>query len=206
MNKEIKQYLLLILIASCSTIFVILLVNILANEIIFFDNMAYNFISKFIKEPLTNILRLITNLAGPIFIITFTTVILIICKDKKYGIYIIINLVFVTLINQILKIIIQRQRPSKLHHLIEERGYSFPSGHSMVSMAFYGLLIYLAYTKIRNNKLKWITCILLGMLIITIGISRIYLGVHYASDVLGGFTLTLVYLYMFIKIFLKTID
>lgn len=76
-------------------------------------------------------------------------------------------------------------------------GYSFPSGHSMVSMAFYGLLIYLIWKNCANPKLRNSLCFFLALLIPLIGLSRVYLGVHYASDVIGGFVVSLVYLIVF---------
>ena len=83
--------------------------------------------------------------------------------------------------------------------IIEESGYIFPSGHSMASMAFYGFIIFLVWKYVKTNK-KWIYTIVLSLLILLIGISRIYLGVHYASDVLAGFILTLAYLIIFTAI------
>lgn len=69
----------------------------------------------------------------------------------------------------------------------------------MVSMAFYGYLIYLIYKYVKNKYLKWISIILLSILICSIGISRIYLGVHYTSDVLGGFFISISYLIIYIS-------
>ena len=84
-------------------------------------------------------------------------------------------------------------------NLIEETGYSFPSGPSLSSMAFYGFIIYLLYTSKLNNRSKNIFIILFSLLILVTGISRIYLGVHYLTDVLGAFIFGIVYLVLFIK-------
>lgn len=76
----------------------------------------------------------------------------------------------------------------------------------MISMAFYGYLIYLIYTHINNKYLKWFLITFLSSLIIFIGLSRIYLGVHYTSDVIAGFAVSLAYLIVFIKISEKMIN
>lgn len=117
-------------------------------------------------------------------------------KNKKYGKYATLNLAIIVLLNQILKFVFQRPRPEG-YRLVEETGYSFPSGHSMVSAAFYGFLIYLIFHYVENRKLKWLLCTILTFLVGLIGISRIYLGVHYASDVLGGFCFSIMYLIIY---------
>lgn len=73
----------------------------------------------------------------------------------------------------------------------------------MVAIGFYGFLIYLIYKKIENKKIKYPLIGLLTVLILLIGISRIYLGVHYATDVLGGFIIGFIYLTLFIKYMYK---
>lgn len=79
-------------------------------------------------------------------------------------------------------------------------GLSFPSGHALLSVAFYGLLIYLVWHNIANKLLRWILIVLLILLILTIGLSRIYLRVHYASDVLAGFAMGVIWLVLSIWI------
>lgn len=168
-------------------------------EIMNGDIIGYKIISTFlISDFATPIAKFITNFGGAIFLITLTVILVILIKNKKIGISIFSNLVIITVLNQLLKRILQRPRPTEFR-IIEETGYSFPSGHSMVSMAFYGYLIYLIYKYVENRYVKWISIVLLSILICSIGVSRIYLGVHYTSDVLGGFLVSISYLILFIS-------
>jgi undecaprenyl-diphosphatase len=93
-----------------------------------------------------------------------------------------------------------RQRPDQLWHLVEETGFSFPSGHSMAAFGFYGYFIYLINISNINKKLKTLLTTILSILILLIGLSRVYLGVHYLSDIIAGFIVSLIYLVIFITI------
>lgn len=198
----IKKYAKLVIVAICAVTFWEILENIFQNEIGYFDSMIYSFVSKYITSTTTAILKFITNLGSAFIVISVAICMLIFIKNKKYGIYASMNFIIIAAINQALKYVIQRPRPTEFR-IIDESGYSFPSGHSMVSMAFYGLLIYFAYKKIQNKYLKWTVCVGLAILILLIGLSRIYLGVHYASDVIGGFCFSIAYLILFIKLMNK---
>ncbi|WP_053363511.1 phosphatase PAP2 family protein [Bacillus sp. FJAT-27251] len=103
------------------------------------------------------------------------------------------------LLNLLLKSYFARERPG-VHRIVEADGFSFPSGHSMGSMTFYGFLSYLALRSKRNPLSKMGLVILFGSLILLIGISRIYLGVHYPSDVLAGYTAGFVWLVLCISL------
>lgn len=164
------------------------------------DMAVYNFVIQIMSEQVTMITKIITNLGGAVVLISLCIIALLVLKNKKYGTFMIINLATVTLINLLIKNIVGRERPNILR-LVEETGYSFPSGHSMASMAFYGFLIYLIYkSNIKNKFTKIAICIVLGLIILLIGTSRIYLGVHYASDVIAGFIISFTYLIIFINL------
>ena len=103
-------------------------------------------------------------------------------------------------LNRWLKDWINRPRPAA-EHLTEAGNMSFPSGHSMSAIAFYGFLIYLVWRLVDTTWLRWILSLLFGLLILGVGFSRVYLGVHYPSDVLAGFAAGGACLAVFIGIF-----
>ena len=194
-----------IILFLCVIIFLELALDVFQKEIMTKDVLGYKFISTYlISDTITPIAKVITQMGGAIALIAITIALLLFLKNKKIGIAIAINLGIATVLNLVLKHIVQRPRPTE-YRMISETGYSFPSGHSMVSMAFYGFLIYLIYKQVENKKLKWGLIIALSILIVTIGISRIYLGVHYTSDVLAGFTISVSYLIVYTSIVKKFI-
>ncbi len=174
-----------------------ILEDVLEDEILTLDIYGYNIISQYlISDFFTPIAKIITQLGGAIFLIILSLALIISLKNKRVSILILLNLIISTTLNQVLKFIIQRPRPTEFR-IIDEKGYSFPSGHSMVSAAFYGFLIYLIYKNIKNKYLKWGLITLLSCIVILIGTSRIYLGVHYASDVIAGILISISYLIIF---------
>ncbi|MGZ4163858.1 MAG: phosphatase PAP2 family protein [Tumebacillaceae bacterium] len=88
--------------------------------------------------------------------------------------------------NQVLKALFHRARPD-IHQIVTETGYSFPSFHSMGSFALYGILTFLLWRHIKTGFGRGLMIVVGFVLTVMIGISRIYLGVHYVSDVVGGF-------------------
>ena len=203
MKEKIKEFIIKnwkwIVLFICLIGFLELAEDVFHKEIMNGDIIGYKIISTFlISDFATPIAKFITNFGGAIFIILLTVILIAVIKNKKIGLSILTNLAIITILNQLLKRILQRPRPTE-YRIIEESGYSFPSGHSMISMAFYGYLIYLIYKYVENKNVKWILISLLSVLICLIGISRIYLGVHYTSDVLGGFLISISYLVIYIS-------
>ena len=202
-QKQIKEFIIKnlkwIILFICLIGFLALAEDVFNKEIMNGDIIGYKLVSEFLISDFTiPIAKFITNFGGAIFLIVLTIILLISIKNKKIGLSIFSNLAIITILNQLLKRILQRPRPTE-YRIIEETGYSFPSGHSMISMALYGYLIYLIYKYVKNKYIKWISIVLLSILICSIGISRIYLGVHYTSDVLGGFLISISYLIIYIS-------
>ena len=195
----INNYQLLILF-MCLVLFLALAEDVFNHEIMKGDIIGYNLISTYlINDSFTPIMKIITWFGSVTCLVPLTLILLVLIKNKKIGFLAGTNLVTVTILNQLLNYILQRPRPTEFR-IINEIGYSFPSGHSMISMAFYGFLIYLIYKNIKNKYLKISLITILSLLIVMIGISRIYLGVHYTSDVCAGFLISIAYLIIYIKI------
>lgn len=192
MKKNLKW-----IICSISLIvFTILGVLVLTNTDIYLDSIIYNFISKHISNDLTLIIKNLTHIGSAFVVILITVIVLLFFKNKKYGIFMSIDLILITIFQYALKFTFTRNRPLDIN-LIEETGYSFPSGHSLTVMAFYGFIIYLIYTSKLNKRSKSIFITLLSILILVTGLSRIYLGVHFFTDVIGAFSFSLSFLIIY---------
>ena len=194
-----NNYKFIILLISL-VLFLFLAEDVFNKDIVKCDIIGYSIIKSFINSSNTQLMKVITWFGSATCLILLTIILFIVLKNKITGFLIAINLVIVTILNQLLKFVLQRPRPDD-YRLIDESGYSFPSGHSMISMAFYGYLIYLIYKSKFNKYVKIILITIFVFLILFIGISRIYLGVHYTSDVIAGILLSISYLIVFIKLF-----
>ena len=182
-------------------LFAFLLSEVFENQILTIDFIANDFFQTYIRrEWLTPYMNALTQLGGRNFLSLMALGALIFIKDKEIRIVIPLNLALSGLVHQFFKILIHRPRPSEFA-LIIQAGYSFPSGHSLSSMAIYGFLIYLIYHRVEDQRKRRLLIGLLSLLIVLIGLSRVYLGVHYISDVLAGFSLGLTFLIAFCSFF-----
>lgn len=200
LKKFIRKNLKWIILFICVICFLEMAEDVFEKELMKRDVIGYELINKYlISDFATPIAIFITQFGGVMGLLVLSTIAFILIKDKRIGVAIYLNLFCVGVLNQVLKHIVQRPRPNGFR-LIDESGYSFPSGHSMASAAFYGFFIYLVYKKVKNKKLKIFLIVLLSIFIVSIGVSRIYLGVHYTTDVIAGFLVSISYLTIYTSI------
>ncbi|WMT43017.1 phosphatase PAP2 family protein [Paenibacillus sp. D2_2] len=158
-----------------------------------FDNTVITFVQGLESDSLTRIMKVFTWIGGqiPVIVILLATLILlyVVLHHRSELVFLVAVVAGSALLNILLKQIFRRDRPS-LHRLIEETGFSFPSGHSMAAFSLYGAIVFLVWKHIPYILGRIAVIVGGACLILMIGISRIYLGVHYPSDVLGGYLIS----------------
>ncbi len=181
--------------------FIILIILIKTEVINTIDSLVYQGISSFINPALTNIFKMITFLGSTVFIVLATIVILI-TLWKSRGKFFLLLIIIAMSLSSVLKLIIARPRPDVLKLVIEDT-YSFPSGHTIAISTLIGFLIFLIWQeKGRLNKnLKVVLTVFLSIVALLVMLSRIYLGAHYFSDILGGIIISILVLFNFYGLF-----
>ncbi len=167
-------------------LFAILAVCIHANVITHFEGWAYSETVEHMSPVLTSAMKGITRIGDPITVILFCFIIFLVPKWRKtVAMPVSAAVILSAAVDVVLKRIFARSRPNILR-LISEVGYSFPSGHAMINASFYVMLILMAFHYMKNFRKKLSFSLLCAGMAGLIGFSRVYLGVHYAGDVLGG--------------------
>lgn len=185
-------YFLLINLFSLYT-FTKMLENFVDQDIVInFDYWLNQKITLWQNSFLNQVMIFITNLGGTTTMLiggVFMLIFFISHKKWRYSLILIFAMTLGKLSEVATKHIIGRDRPS--NPIIEADGFSFPSGHSTMAMIFFSILIYYFKNHIRNQIIKNSLISLCVLIILGVGFSRIYLGVHWFSDVIGGFSLGL---------------
>lgn len=179
-----------VIFAAGLVLFVLLTILMVTGNLQWFDDPIREWVYSIRNPALTEVLKVITYMGNWQTITLLCIVLLLFRKTRlRYGVPVSAGAIFVTIFNRIIKLIFKRPRPEESLHLIEEGGYSFTSGHSITSMVVFGLLIYLVRKYVKNRKAANILTVALAVPWIFIGLSRIYMGVHFPSDVLAGWAL-----------------
>lgn len=169
-------------------IFNVILSTVLARETVLFDTSVTAFLISLRNPYLTALMKFLSFLGMPF---TFGAIVLValllIWRSHTYDAFLFsCAVVWGNVISMLLKVAVGRPRPL-LHSLVYEDTYSFPSAHSMNSFVFYIFFVFIIYRYTRNKTVGILSLFGTSLLIVLIGISRVYLGVHYPSDILGGY-------------------
>ncbi|MBC7535160.1 MAG: phosphatase PAP2 family protein [Ferruginibacter sp.] len=172
-----------------------------------FDEQVFSLINPYINSRNTRLMQFITFFGSHFFLlpanIILAGIFLFIKKHRWYSLKIAAVSITSTAVMFLLKGLLQRQRPlvpviSNVH------GYSFPSGHSFSSLVFFGMLGYIVFRTMKNKWIKWLLMLCCFGAALLVGFSRIYLKLHYTSDVIAGLCLGIIWLLLARWLLVKT--
>lgn len=181
-----------------SVVIIILLVKLVffdtGNQ---FDTRVFDFMGAYVTDRNTTIMEFFTFLGSHRFLVPANLLLIAYAIFIQKNTWLAIKVGAIGVSSLILmfslKELFNRPRPAT-PLLYEVPGLSFPSGHAFMSFTFFGLLTYLAFKEVNNTVLKYLVSFVLLLTIVFIGASRIYLRVHYATDVAAGFSLGMIWL------------
>lgn len=174
----------------------------LANEVLDgetrqFDEVTREAIHRFASPAMTTAMRGISFLGSTIFLLIATTIVIIWFASRRWGReakLMAATMIGASALNVTLKLAFKRNRPVPFFDLLPPESYSFPSGHALTSACFYGAFAAILAARMKSRRariLVWIAC---STTFVVIGLSRIYLGVHYTTDVIAGFAAALIWI------------
>ena len=160
------------------------------------DNALFQFAASHRSEGMTRLMRFISFFASADYLLVAPALLVLVMawfhRLRWYALKVLVIAFTSTMLNQLLKRLFERPRPATA--MLEQSGLSFPSGHAMIGGSFYGLLIYIIWREVKSPFWRWLWVTLLTVLLLFIGYSRIYLNVHYATDVLAGYAMGIIWL------------
>ena len=161
---------------------------VLEGETKHFDAIILSTVHQYSSPVLTTFMRVLTQFGSTAFL-TLVSILLLVfgLKRQRAVILLAITMMGAALLIWVLKLEFQRARPVPFFELSQPKTYSFPSGHALGAFCFYGVLAAIIGDRIQSRRGRLLIWTVAGLLIFLIGFSRIYLGVHYPSDVLAGY-------------------
>ena len=162
-----------------------------------FDEVTRLAVHQFASPAMTRVMRGISFLGDSLFLTLATAAVVIwfVMKQwKREAKLFVVTMIGASLLNLTLKLAFRRPRPVPYFNLLPPESFSFPSGHSLASCCFYGALAALLAARIQRQRVRVALWIFAVTMFLLIGLSRIYLGVHYTTDVIAGFAAALIWI------------
>ncbi len=188
-----------ILLILCLSVFFVMAILVINRHIFFVDRLN-NFVVGVRTDFWNEFFKVFTYFGQFYFLVIVLLLMLIFVRDKRIGLSGMLGLVFASVFNLVVKSIIRRPRPTDFM-IIEEIGHSFPSAHAMLSILVFGLIIYFLSVSNKPKVTKVLSSIILSIIILMTGFSRVYLGVHYASDILAGWLAGIAFIILTVAIY-----
>ena len=189
----------------CVVVFLFMAKTVFIDQDHAFDRAVFDFARSHTSSGFTAFMKFVTFFASKNFLIygslSLAVIFMFFKKHRWYSLKIPVVAAGSTLLNQGMKYMFGRPRPETA--FFEQSGMSFPSGHAMIGGAFYGLLIYLVWTNVRHAGKRWLLVLALALWVLLIGYSRVYFQVHYASDVLAGWSAGFLFLVISLSLLRK---
>lgn len=182
--------------AGALFLFACLAEEVLEGDIQAFDETIRAFVHGFAGERLTAFMNFMTMLGSTLFLgVVFICICIVFIriKWKRAAVLLVVTMIGAVTLNFVLKVSFARPRPVPYFDTPLPVSYSFPSGHALYAACFYGGLAWLITARIRDRWLKILIWFFAVMTVLLIGLSRIYLGVHYPSDVMAGYAAAIVW-------------
>ncbi|WP_142348269.1 phosphatase PAP2 family protein [Bacillus toyonensis] len=188
MKKKLHQYEVMCVILLLM-VFSIIAWRVHAGGVTVMDTYVRGLVKGLQTESSLTFFSYFTKLGSAIGIVTILIISLLVFWQKRYYAAMIVypmGGLITHLVNKGIKEIVKRERPS-LNEALDALGYSFPSGHAMLSIMTFGFLTYIIAANLKSVTGKYVITILMGILIVSIGLSRVILNVHYPTDILAGY-------------------
>jgi membrane-associated phospholipid phosphatase len=162
-----------------------------------FDDATRIAVHQFASPVLTKTMRGISFIGSTLFLATATVLMFVWFMKRKWrreAWLFAITMLGAAILNTTLKLTFRRPRPVPFFDLLAPESFSFPSGHSLASFCFFGALATILTARIRNRRINFFTWTIAAIMVFLIGLSRIYLGVHYTTDVIAGFAAAFIWI------------
>lgn len=193
------------IVVGLSVIFLLITFLLETKFITSFDTVIYNLVTTNMNDFWTGFDRVFTFLGSTEFIVSVCVIlfgVFFYLKKRNISYFVVGSLAISTTVNNIVKLIVRRERPTVLE-LVEEGTFSYPSGHTMCATSLYLLLVYLVIKSDISKRLKIVLSVILSIIPILVAISRIYLGAHFASDVIAAIILAIILLIVEVNLLVK---